>query len=63
MTKKLIKNNLLKISLSILLFLSLSGCSVFMPYKENLACNLGAGQGVCGNLDQVYEYIEEKRSY
>lgn len=34
----------------------LSGCSVFMPYKESFICNVPEGQGYCGSLSDGYEY-------
>lgn len=34
----------------------LSGCSVFMPYKETFLCNVPEGQGYCGSLSDGYEY-------
>ena len=49
--------------LGFFMFTGITSCSVFMPYHENLACNLGAGQGICGNLNDVYNHIEEKRKY
>lgn len=36
--------------------LILSGCSVFMPYKEDFICNVPEGKGYCGSLSDGYEY-------
>ncbi len=40
----------------LLLIVITSGCSVFMPYKENFACNIDGAMGYCGSLNDVYEY-------
>lgn len=38
------------------LMVILSGCSVFMPYKEDFICNVPEGKGYCGSLSDGYEY-------
>lgn len=40
----------------ILLATIITGCSVFMPYKENFACKIEGAIGYCGSLNDVYEY-------
>lgn len=44
------------ILLIISIFISVTGCSVFMPYKETFICNVKEGKGFCGSLSDGYEY-------
>lgn len=43
--------------------LILSGCSVFMPYKEDFICNVPEGKGYCGSLSDGYEYSINYNNY
>ena len=39
---------------------SLSSCSVMMPYKEHFECNRGVDSGYCGPIDKVYQKTVEE---
>lgn len=34
----------------------MTGCALFMPYKETFSCNIPAGMGYCGSLSDGYDY-------
>lgn len=50
----------LKIFIIGMLVVYMTGCSVFMPYKENFICNVPEGMGYCGSLSDGYEYSVNK---
>jgi hypothetical protein len=44
-----------KLILLALILITLSGCSVLMPYEENFSCSMPSGVGVCGSITDVYK--------
>lgn len=38
------------------IFFTVSGCSIFMPYKETFLCKVPEGKGFCGSLSDGYEF-------
>lgn len=51
---------LIKMFILSAMIIYLSGCSVFMPYKESFVCNVPEGKGYCGSLSDGYEYSINK---
>lgn len=41
------------------LAIALSGCGVFMPYKDDFTCQKGKGKGVCGSITDIYELSDD----
>lgn len=50
----------IKIIIIGILAVYLTGCSIFMPYKEEFICNIPEGMGYCGSLSDGYEYSINK---
>lgn len=41
------------------LAIALSGCGIFMPYKDDFTCQKGKGKGVCGSITDIYELSDD----
>jgi hypothetical protein len=39
--------------------LTLSSCSILMPYDENPICKRGNHTGLCGSITDVYNYYDQ----
>jgi hypothetical protein len=54
--------NLKRKGLALLIALSsltLSSCSLLMPYQQHPACKRGSQTGLCGSITDVYNYYDQ----
>jgi hypothetical protein len=45
--------------ITLLSSLTLSSCSIFMPYEQTPACKRGNQTGLCGSITDIYNYYNQ----
>ncbi len=56
-------NTSIKIASAAVLATIFAGCSMMLPYKEDFVCQKGAGEGLCGSVNEVYEETKDIDEY